>query len=101
LNSFSDQLSSRGLLPNAGSQVSHIFAAIKLWLLLGQHVGYEKPADPSSGAIDSDNEQKRIWNEAWPPLERLLALSVNNDDEASLVGVSPVVNDCLLAQIFQ
>ena len=100
MNSLSDQLFSRGLLPSAGSQVSHTFAAIKLWLLLGQRVGYEQPADPSSEAIDSDIEQRRIWNEAWPPLERLLAMSVNNDDEASSVGVLPV-NGFLLAHISQ
>jgi hypothetical protein len=93
LNSLSDQLFSKGLLPSAGPEVNHAFAAIKLWLLLALRTGYEKPAGTSSDVIDSDTEQRRIWNEVWPPFERLLALSANSEDEASLVGVSDVVNE--------
>lgn len=90
LNSINDQLSLRGTLgPSAGSEVSHGYAAIKLWILLAQRVGDRGERDDRAGVVNSDREQRRIWNEAWPPFEKLLNLSTMNSDETSLVRTKP------------
>lgn len=88
VNSLSEQLASNGLSRNAGSEVSHAYAAIKLWLLLAQRAGDGRRDQVVVGleGAGSDIQQRRIWNEAWPPFERLLGLSVNCSDEASAVS---------------
>lgn len=94
LNGLSDQLSSQGVFaPSAGSEVNHGYAAVKLWLLLAQRVGDRGQMDEKAEIVNSDGEQRRVWNEAWPPFERLLNLSITNSDEASLVStVSDVLH---------
>lgn len=89
LNGLSDQLSSQGVFsPSAGSEINHGYAAVKLWLLLAQRVGDRGQMDEKAEIVNSDGEQRRVWNEAWPPFERLLNLSIANSDETSLVSIT-------------
>lgn len=85
LESLGEQLSSRGLSASASSEVSHGYAAIKFWLLLAQRVGDRESAEGRS-ECNSDGEQRRLWNEAWPSFEGLLNLSIMNNDQGSLVS---------------
>lgn len=96
LNSLSDQLmSGAGLPPSTGAEVNHAYAAIKLWLLLAQRTDayIETDADeviervdPSGSRQGGDLQQRRIWNETWPPFERLLNLTAQSNDDSSLVS---------------
>ncbi len=62
----------------SASEVNHAFISIKLWLLLAQKctnaIGtsdpFAEPAERSAG----DRSVSMVWNELWPPFERLVSL---------------------------
>ncbi|KAF8311639.1 hypothetical protein DL93DRAFT_2168963 [Clavulina sp. PMI_390] len=72
------------LQPNVGPDVSHAYAASKLWILLAQKLGDRESMDEKAGIVNSDAEQRRIWNEIWPSLEQLLNFTILSIDEGSL-----------------
>ncbi|KZT67735.1 hypothetical protein DAEQUDRAFT_712938 [Daedalea quercina L-15889] len=66
------------------TDVSIAYASIKLWLLLAQHVAAQKQRSASafgegtqqggSGVSETILMSKMIWNELWPPFERVVAV---------------------------
>ncbi len=59
-------------------EVNHAFISIKLWLLLAQKctnaIGTSDPfAEPAERSAE-DRSVSMVWNELWPPFERLVSL---------------------------
>lgn len=64
---------------SAALSVNHAFASVKLWILLVRR----SCSDMESSAItahpvESDDAERMVWNELWPPFERLLIQSLSN-----------------------
>ena len=59
----------------AHADVSHAYAAIKLWLLLARKASTEHPGVDASGALNDGEGPAAglVWNELWPPFEIVLA----------------------------
>lgn len=78
------RLPSLASVDSAPLAVNHAFASIKLWILLARKAFVEGSADGK--AISCDTAERTVWNELWPPFERLL----NQALEESPSGEKPV-----------
>jgi hypothetical protein len=72
--------------------VNHAYAAVKLWILLARKRAWHQGSGASSAPLDHGIEQDlaefRVWNEIWPPFQRLTMLSlVDGAVEESSVGI--------------
>jgi len=78
--------------PSAAGDVSSAYAAIKLWLLLAGETASRRVNDsagvsmPAENTQHGDNEERRIWNEVWPPFEHMIQASM-----IAAENVSPIV----------
>ena len=84
------------------SEVNHAFIAIKLWLLLALKCSVQSQdadnndAANGSGKISTDRYESSVWNELWPPFQRLIALfeadwDEDNVDSSVRISVSTTV----------
>ncbi|KAF8590616.1 hypothetical protein K439DRAFT_1382139 [Ramaria rubella] len=81
---------------SAAPSVNHAFASVKLWMLLARKA-YFRENRPSIGqdASDSDNEERKIWNEMWPPFERLLIQSMVDGPSGEMPPLLTFVWGCV------
>lgn len=66
---------------SAAPSVNHAFASVKLWMLIARKTCMEDTMD-EVGALSSDNAERMVWNELWPPFERLLVQSLGDGPNA-------------------
>jgi hypothetical protein len=59
---------------NESASVNHGFASVKLWMLIARKACMHD----ASGVPDSDRAERMVWNELWPPFERLLVQSLSD-----------------------
>ncbi|GJJ12125.1 hypothetical protein Clacol_006366 [Clathrus columnatus] len=56
--------------------VNHAFASVKLWLLLARKC--HQARNLARRSEESDKAERQVWNELWPPFERLLVQTLEN-----------------------
>lgn len=59
---------------SAAPNVNHGFASVKLWMLVARKACMHD----ASGVSDPDRGERMVWNELWPPFERLLVQSLSD-----------------------
>lgn len=68
--------------------VNHAFASVKLWLLLArkchQATHYNRRNE------ESDKAERQVWNELWPPFERLLVQTLDPNGEMPVSGFTRI-----------
>lgn len=78
---------------SGAADINRAYVAIKLWLLVIQTADVAQ-GDTSDMETDfgngSDNFAKLIWNELWPPFERIVTLF----EAGALNGNAPVSTSC-------
>lgn len=52
--------------------INQAFIAVKLWFLLLHQLAAQSQSD---SGFDLDTAEKQLWNQVWPPFERLVLLS--------------------------
>lgn len=80
-----------GLSPEmTSSEINQAFIAIKLWLLLSRKCTEEAQAIdndemlPLAVYVLEDRNASLVWNELWPPFERLISLSETDAEMGDL-----------------
>jgi hypothetical protein len=72
----------------AAADINRAYVALKLWLLITQNFGSIREGPNEVGlSKESDNSARNVWNELWPPFERI-AMSFVNDAQQGNVSVS-------------
>lgn len=72
-----------GWSPDAAAAVSVGYAAFRLWMLLAAAGDHQLNSD--EGHDEAANEERRVWNEVWPPFERVVLTSISSPDESQTV----------------
>jgi hypothetical protein len=74
--------SPRSLLQDTSSiDISNAFLSMRLWMLLVQQICDQSALSTVVGHImDRDHCERVLWNEIWPPFERLLSVSIGLHD---------------------
>jgi hypothetical protein len=87
----------------AAADISHAYAAIKLWLLLTQKKAIQLNGTPKLQSVSSAREDSgniaafMIWNELWPHFESLVnVFEVEAQFGTVSVSVTPSPNFCLI-----
>lgn len=84
-----------GLPPDvSAADVNRAYIAIKLWLLLARKCFEESTVSQIENSavftkvdnVDEDINTRMVWNELWPPFEKLVTLS-ESDAEAGEISV--------------
>lgn len=83
LDKVDDQLRGRDANPRVGEEVSHAYASMKLWLLL---CSQDENGMWTKRESRKTATQLQVWNEMWPPFERLILTSLTNESEAWAVS---------------
>lgn len=67
---------------SAAPNVNHAFASVKLWMLIARKSCMETSVHDTTGndTLDSDGAERRVWNELWPPFERLIQSFISDPD---------------------
>lgn len=86
-----------GLPPDmTASDINQAFIAIKLWLLLARKcaeealaIGLDAPQS-ATGFMTEDRNASLVWNELWPPFERLVTLSEADAEVGDLTVWHPL-----------
>ncbi|KAF8522278.1 hypothetical protein BU17DRAFT_44873 [Hysterangium stoloniferum] len=64
---------------SAALSVNHAFASVKLWILLARRSCSDMESSIiAAHPVESDGAERLVWNELWPPFERLLVQSLSN-----------------------
>ncbi|KAL5490495.1 hypothetical protein ACEPAI_5328 [Sanghuangporus weigelae] len=87
-----------GLPPDmTSSEINQAFVAIKLWLLLARKCSEEAQGIDSDAVLSTinyaseDRNASLVWNELWPPFERLVFLSETDAELGDLTPIATLV----------
>ncbi|KIJ44066.1 hypothetical protein M422DRAFT_252559 [Sphaerobolus stellatus SS14] len=78
----------------AALNVNHAFASIKLWILLTRKL-YSSEAQRVTMALGADNVERMIWNELWPPFERLFVQALGENSNGEKPPVFTFICSCV------